>query len=123
MGTVHALPAPKTVAAKTPKTPKTPKAVVVKVPPAPWYHAVVLVAREGFQAGERVLVRKARAGGYRILGATRQVLVAEKWIGHWVLSMKTPAGTPLRVQNQGKADTHLQLVFKRMWEMAPGRVG
>lgn len=102
------------------KTPKAPKA-----PPAPWYKATIILAREGFQKGELVMVRKSREGGYRILGADRTILVNEKHIAKWVLAVRGADGkvvgfTPFASK---KADAHLQQVFKIMWDRAPGVVG
>lgn len=96
-----------------------------KLPAAPWFIATVILPSaksEGFTPGEKVCVRKSREGGYRILSATRTIVVGEKYIAAWVKRVQRANGSAIMLNPaaQKLADARLQEVFKSQWLAAPG---
>ena len=96
-----------------------------KQPAAPWFLATVILPTaksEGFTPGEKVCVRKSREGGYRILSATRTIVVGDKYVAAWVKRVARANGDAivLNPAAQLKADAHVQAVFKSQWLAAPG---
>jgi hypothetical protein len=96
-----------------------------KLPAAPWFIATVILPSaksEGFTPGEKVVVRKSREGGYRILSATRTIVVGDKYIAAWVKREARRDGSAIMLNPaaQKLADERLQAVFKAQWLAAPG---
>lgn len=85
-----------------------------KLPPNPWYEAVIIRETEGLPLGCRVYVRLSREGGYRVLSVNSQFVVNAAHVGDVVLGVRTAANRRVVASPTMSAalDERLRRIFK-----------
>lgn len=82
-----------------------------KPPPAPWFRGIIRNPLEGMRVGTEVAFRRSREGGWRVMSRTRQALVSDERVAHYVITIRS-GGKPVRIADQAKANDHLADIFR-----------
>lgn len=86
----------------------------MKAPPRPpsiWYRGIIRNPLEGIRVGTAVAFRRSREGGWRVITATRQVLVTDERVAHYVISLRGAGGKPIPLPDQEAVNRHLADIF------------
>lgn len=79
-------------------------------PPSIWYRGIIRNPLEGIRVGTAVAFRRSREGGWRVVTATRQVLVTDEHVARYVISLRE-AGRPIPLPDQEAVNRHLADIF------------
>lgn len=84
-----------------------------KPPPALWYRGIIRNPVEGLRVGTQVLFRRSREGGWRVMSRTRQALLSDATVAHFVIALRSK-GEPvvLASEEQTRANDHLANIFR-----------